>query len=493
VKETGREPLAKERLTARHPAIFLVVAMALAARFRFLRLGTKSFWLDEAESLVIAQLNWHHFISALVHRQANMTLYYLVLRAWIHLGSSEFAVRSLSVLAGVITIPAIYLLGKELFGAKNGRLSALLLACVAFHVRYSQEARSYSLLVLLAVLSTLFFVRSLRQPSRKNWTGYVVLSALMVYAQVFGYFVLLSQWLSLWWAKGRTDRRVSWGSIAWIHLLIAPLAFCLLVISDRSQLRWLGKASLTNFYHFWLDLTGNGGGAILLLCGLLILVAVRSGQLPEHARNGLDTWKYPFLLIWLLPPVVALLLVSTRWPSFTPRFLICCLVPVVLLVAEGIDRMPSKLLGAGALLLLLGSWMNADISYYRSRSDLQHSDDWRGATSYVLSQSKAGDAALFTYSEERLAFDEYQRMFHRANASIQLFPGSSDLELLTERPSRPNDEMLERIANAHPRVWVISALQPDSASEHATALLGRYFTGSVAQNFGFVRVELFTK
>jgi mannosyltransferase len=492
VKQSG-EPLAEPRLAKDHSLIWLAVAVALAARFRFLRLGTKSFWLDEAESLVIAQLHWRQFISALVHRQANMTLYYLVLRAWIHLGSSEFAVRSLSVLAGVITIPAIYLLGKSLFGPKTGRLAALLLACAAFHIRYSQEARGYSLLVLLSVLSTLFFVRSLRQPSKKNWTGYVLLSTLMVYAQVFGYFVLLSQWLSLLWAKDRTDRKAFLGSLVWINLLIAPLAFCLLVISDRSQLKWLSTPTLTSFYQFWLDLTGNGGGAILLLCVLLSLVAARSGKLPEHARNGFNTWKYAFLLIWLFFPVVALLIMSARWPSFTPRFLISGLVPMVLLVAEGIDRMPSKLLGIGSLILVLASWVNADFSYYRSRSDLQHSDDWRGATSYVLSQSKAGDAALFPYSEERLAFDEYQRLFHMADAPIQLFPGSSDLELLTERPSRPNDEMVERIANAHPRVWVISALQPDSASEHATALLGRYFTGYVAQNFGFVRVELFTK
>jgi mannosyltransferase len=488
VRQNGREAHVEEGQTR---ASWPVLVTALAGALRLFRLGTKSFWLDETESLILAQLNWHDFIRALVHRQANMTLYYLLLRAWIHLGSSEFAVRCLSALAGVITIPAIYFLGKSLFGPKTGRLAALLLGCVAFHIRYSQEARSYSLFVLLAVLSTLFFVRALRQPSAESWVGYALLSPLMVYAQVFGYLVLVSQWASLFWLRDRIDRKRLVGSLVSIHLLIAPLAFCLLVISDRSQLAWLGQPSVGAFSNFLMDLTGNGGPVILLLCALLSVGAIRAGKLPEHAQDALNAWKYSFLLIWLLLPAAALLALSIRWPSFTPRFLIPCLVPLVLLVAEGVTRMPSRVIGFASLLLLLGSWLNADFSYYRSRAGVEHTDDWRDTTSYVLSQAQAGDAVLFTYSEERLAFDEYQQQFHMANAPIQQFPEGSDIDLLTQRPSRPTDEMVERIANSHARVWVLSAFQPDSASRRAAALLGRHFVDSATRNFGFVRVDLF--
>lgn len=491
MRQSNREPSAEEGLSRGHSTIWLVLVTALAAALRLFRLGTKSFWLDEAESLVIAQLNWHDFISALVHRQANMTLYYLLLRSWVHLGISEFDVRSLSALAGVITIPAIYLLGKDLFSPKTGRLAALLLGGVAFHIRYSQEARSYALFVLLAALSTLFFIRVLRQSSTRNSALYGLWSILMVYAQVFGYLVLVSQWVSLFWLKGRIDRRPLVGSLLSIHVLIAPLAFCLLVISDRSQLAWLAKPSFSALYSFFLDLTGNGGGLILLLCALLSVVALRSGKLPQHAQNALNAWKYSFLLIWLFLPVAALLIMSLRWPCFSPRFLIPCLVPLVLLVAEGVNRMPSKIVGLGSLLLLLGFWLNTDLSYYRIRADVEHTDNWRDATSYVLSQAKAGDTVLFTYSEERLAFDEYQRQFHMANAPLQRFPEGSDYDLLTQRPSRPTDEMVERIANTHARVWVLSAFQPDSASQRAAALLGRHFTDYAPRNFGFVRVDLF--
>ena len=49
-----------------------------------------------------------------------MALYYVLLRGWIHLGDSEFMVRALSVLMGVLTIPAIYYLGKQLFDRPTG-------------------------------------------------------------------------------------------------------------------------------------------------------------------------------------------------------------------------------------------------------------------------------------------------------------------------------------------------------------------------------------
>ncbi|MBV8051686.1 MAG: hypothetical protein JOZ80_10885, partial [Acidobacteriaceae bacterium] len=172
------------------------------------------------------------------------------------------------------------------------------------------------------------------------------------------------------------------------------------------QLAWLAKPTLPVLYNFLLDLTGNGRALILLLCVLLIVVPMIAAERSSNPQGILNHWKYPFLLIWLLLPIAVSLVFSLRWPVFSPRFLIPCVVPVVLLAAEGINRMPSRAIGIGALLLLSGFWLNAALSYYRARADVERTDDWRNATRYVLSQAEPGDAVLFTYSEERLAFDE---------------------------------------------------------------------------------------
>ena len=95
--------------------IWFGVVLFIATLLRTYKLGSKSFWLDEAASSMLARSDWHTFLNALVHRQANMTLYYLVLRGWIHLGNSETSVRLLSVLFGVASIPLMYQLATYIF------------------------------------------------------------------------------------------------------------------------------------------------------------------------------------------------------------------------------------------------------------------------------------------------------------------------------------------------------------------------------------------
>ena len=108
-------------------------------------------------------MSWLPFLRLLWSYQGNMTLYYVLLRAWIHLGDSEFTVRCLSVLFGVLTIPATYALGARLFDRATGLLAAVLLSVHSFHIAFSQEARGYSLLSLLLVLTSYDTFRELRE------------------------------------------------------------------------------------------------------------------------------------------------------------------------------------------------------------------------------------------------------------------------------------------------------------------------------------------
>jgi mannosyltransferase len=461
---------------------------------RFFHLGSKSFWLDEATSAVLARVDHTVFVGAVIHRQANMVLYYLLLRAWTWLGSNEFAIRSLSVVAGVLAIPAIYLLGRSLFGPRAGRVAALLLALHAFHIRYSQEARAYSLAMLLAVVSSLLLLRCLERPSGRNWGLYILASTLLVYAQVFGGWVLLAQWLSLLllWSKIRWKAFLF--SAATICCLISPLAYCLLFISDRSQLSWLATPSPQDVYGFCLDMTGDGGP--LLLWAYLVLVVIGIAANVVRVRSGSNSteiWKCWFLLTWLILPIIVVVAISLRWPVFEPRFLISCIPPLVLLAAQALTQIRGRVLFSATLFLLLGLALNGVFSYYRARADDQHTDDWRNATRYVLSRAQEGDAVLFGYSEERLAFDEYQRLLRMTTSAIHEFPDETELELLTRRPSRPSPELLANMAAGFQRVWVLSAFQPNQASRTTEVVLRSHFREHGDQSFGFVHTEWFAQ
>ena len=105
-------------------------------------------------------------------------------------GGSDFVLRLPSVFYGVLAIAAIYVLGRDLLGPRQGLVAAFLLSISAFHVRYSQEARYYALLMLLGTLSLFFFCRGLHRNDARSWAGYVVTSSLAVYTHLFAFLFL---------------------------------------------------------------------------------------------------------------------------------------------------------------------------------------------------------------------------------------------------------------------------------------------------------------
>src|SRR5215472_4606025 len=145
--------------------LLLLFGAGIAARV--FCLACKPFWFDECFSVEVCRMDWHNFVRVLWWREANMSLYYALLRIWLHFGSTEFFIRSLSVLFAALSIPVIYWLARLLFDRKVAIIATALLALNDFHIRYSQEARSYALFFLLAALSSGFLILFLRQPARR--------------------------------------------------------------------------------------------------------------------------------------------------------------------------------------------------------------------------------------------------------------------------------------------------------------------------------------
>ena len=87
-------------------------------------------------------------------RETNPPFYYVLLHFWVLVfGDSEFSLRFLSVGLGSVSIIAIYALGKLLFNKRAGIIAALILAVSVFHIQFAQEARGYTLTVLLTLIS----------------------------------------------------------------------------------------------------------------------------------------------------------------------------------------------------------------------------------------------------------------------------------------------------------------------------------------------------
>ncbi|MCS6827400.1 MAG: glycosyltransferase family 39 protein [Caldilinea sp.] len=142
----------------------LLFVIVLGFALRVHRIDEKGLWLDEAFSVWMAQHTLPELIDWLVRIDQHPPLYYMVLHWWLWFGESAAHVRMLSVMFGVFTLPVIFLIGRRLSGNVVGLVAAFILAISPFHVRFAQEARMYTLLMLNAGLATLALVYLFTEP-----------------------------------------------------------------------------------------------------------------------------------------------------------------------------------------------------------------------------------------------------------------------------------------------------------------------------------------
>jgi mannosyltransferase len=473
----------------------LALITAAAAALRFHALTVKSFWLDEGVSVGIARLDGYNFVRILWRREANMSFYYLLLRAWLHLGRGEAFVRSLSVLFGVAAIPAIYLLGRRLFDSRIALTVAALLCVNSYHVHYSQEARSYSLTVFLCILSSLYFLKLLEVPSRGNRFAYILLSALAVYAHFFSGLMLLAHWLSLHFLDpAPKETKKVWLPIA---LAVSP-AVAFVATTGAGPLSWIQRPGLHDLWQLALYLTGNSG-PILVLLYIAACAAAVAGKLDWKKKQvSGENWRCRFLLLWIFFPVVLVLALSIARPVFLPRYFIFSLPALLLLAASGLARVRSRWLFAATLLVFVGISLRGSAVYYQERSTSPN-QNWRAASQYLLTNARPGDALIFHIAMGRLPYEYYRSLQTPLPAGPDvLYPHHGPQITFLDCVEKPDYAQLALAIPQHQRVWfVITSINTPSGLDKTASALSTWISGAEPiadhHDFGGIQVVLYSK
>jgi mannosyltransferase len=471
----------------------LSLIVAVAALLRFHLLGAKLFWFDECVGVEIARLDWFNFVRILWRREANMSLYYLLLRFWLHLGNTPAVIRSLSVVFALATIPALYLLGRRLFDSRTGLIAASLMAFNAYHIRYSQEARSYALTVLMCVLSSLFFVKSLENPSQRNRLGHIFTSALAVYAHFFATLLILAQYVSLRFIDRSEVPETTTKNWRWIGLAVSPVAVFVLT-TGVGPLSWIKRPSLRELWGFAIHLAGNGGALLLfasvIACATALLPAFHSSDSPQ---SPWERWRYCFLALWLLLPVLLTVAVSFARPLFLARYFVLCLPALNLLMAAGLARLRSLWLLTPALLVFLFLSLRGTIAYYEHDFDLRR-DNWADASQYLLSSAHPGDAIVFDIAMGRMPYEYYRSILKPDSPGPAiLYPNHGEQMTYLDFVGKPDYTQLRNSISQYPRVWLVlsyvespSGLEPTASS--LVKLLGSSYP--VYKNYHFTGLDL---
>lgn len=178
----------------------LVAIVGLAAVLRLPTLGHQSLWFDEAATAIVVKGSLADVFHRVWDQEGSPPLYYLVLWCWVQVGGhGEAALRAVSAGAGLGVLPVAFLAVRRRAGARAALLAALLLAASPLLVWFSQEARAYSLLVLLVAIAGNLALRFDMTGERAAFMGSLVAGALALATHYFAAFLTVP--LAVWLAR----------------------------------------------------------------------------------------------------------------------------------------------------------------------------------------------------------------------------------------------------------------------------------------------------
>ena len=175
----------------RSERLALGALVVVAAALRFTRIGHQSFWLDESFTVDLVRRPFGDMLSGVASTESTPPFYYVLAWLWAKLfGHGEAGLRSLSALVGTLTVPVAWRAAREWFSGapRAGLVAAALVAFNPFFVWYSQEARSYSRLVLMAMLTLLFL-------GRRNYWLWALTAGLALLTHYFAAFLVVPEGL----------------------------------------------------------------------------------------------------------------------------------------------------------------------------------------------------------------------------------------------------------------------------------------------------------
>ncbi|HZO49351.1 MAG TPA: glycosyltransferase family 39 protein [Gaiellaceae bacterium] len=360
------------------PVAALAGVLGVAAALRFSELGARGFWRDEAVTVQLVRKSFGGMLGAIPHSEGTPPLYYVLAWGWTRLfGTSEAGIRSLSALAGTLAVAVVYLIGRELFGRRVALAAALLAAVHPLLVWHAQDARAYSLYVLLGAASLSCFVRALGRPTRGHLAAWAATSALALCTHYFAAFLVVPEAAWLLRAHLRRPTMLAVAAVGFAGVALLPLA---LEQRSSASVAWIGEIARWRRVRELAEefLVGPQPphrdllAAVVGVCALaaLAMLLARGGR---RERRGAALLGALAIATVALP--LALSLAGLDY--FLSRNAIAAWAPLALVVAAGVASRSAGLAGAA----LLAAICAVSVGVVAASADEPKfgGEDWRGA------------------------------------------------------------------------------------------------------------------
>src|SRR5438874_4645484 len=352
------------RLNWRVAPTWLVIGLTfLGLALRLVHIGSRPLWLDEAYSQWFSARDWHYLWTIVPTYEPHPPFYYSILKIWrFAFGGGATALRGLSVLLGVATIPVMAAIAREQERHHPSERPLLAMAAALFLgacsptlVLLQQDARPYALLIFafaVAILGLLRLMREWTEGTAGSWRSWLLLAAgaeLALWAHGLGIIYagcIALALLPAWPARPLDRTRLVRGLIVAgaVALAYAP---CLLMIVGRTGdwgvtgwLKWEPGMllQLLPLYSVPFELL-TVGSAVAALALLLLVKRALQSAVQHRGWNA----ERAILLLWIGPPLISAFISAAGVPIFLPRALGPTLIPAYLAMGSALARTPDRL------------------------------------------------------------------------------------------------------------------------------------------------------
>lgn len=358
--------------------IILVAILIIAAVLRFHKLTFQSLESDELQTLVDInpQLSWDQFLESVrTGEGVHPPFFFLVERYFVHFfGYSGWVVRSLCAASGVACVWAIFVLGKLIYSERLGLIAAALTCVNYFNIYFSQEARSYTLIWLLATVSYIFFIRTCKYLKTRDAILFSLSTILLAYTHYFGFLVNASELvIAIFFLLKEKENRIR----LFVLLFLVQLSIVIAYIPWLPHLKtsgdihafWIEPVKPDFFIHFLHEYFGHVTMLTWMVCAFIVFYFIKVAFSIKVQRSGAIIFSFIFitasLLISLGIPYIRSVLVV---PMLIPRYTIIALPSIIICIAFGIEAIPNNILRVSALGIFLLSSTHSLIykkQYYR--------------------------------------------------------------------------------------------------------------------------------
>lgn len=392
--------------------LVLLAIIVLSIALRFYKLGEWGFWGDEMFTVGGREDGFNY---SLFRVSLSMSLIQLLVAEW---GITEWTARLVPALFGIISVPVLYFLVKNMFDAETGLVSALLLTVSTWHIYWSQNARFYVALILFYTIALLIFYLGLE----KDRIWYLVVSLLFLglaakerLLALFYVPVIISYVALLWLLPFEKPPGFRWRNFMVFFLpgLVGALFFAGPYLQNLSG--WMEGFGYVNNNPIWL------GAVSVYYIGLPVAIAATLGAFYFLAKKNRAVL---LLALSAVLPLILLMVISlfhytaSRYASITlTSWIILAALAAVELIRQSQGRL--KILAAGLLILLVAGPLGENLLYYRYQNG--NRDDWKSAFELIKTEMQPGDLTV-SVNPELADFYMQEQTYSFADLDFEALP-----------------------------------------------------------------------